>query len=103
MDGSDVQETGAAPASGFRHEALLYEGVDDFVERTSSFIVEGIESGEPILVVVAAEKIARLRDELGARANVVHFADMLDVGRTQPASSPRGRRSWMGTPAPANR
>ena len=80
MDGSDVQETGAAPASAFRHEALLYEGIDDFVEQTSSFIVEGVESGEPVLVVVAAEKIARLRDELGARANVVHFADMLDVG-----------------------
>ena len=80
MDGSDVQETGAAPASAFRHEALLYEGIDDFVEQTSSFIVEGVESGEPVLVVVAAEKIARLREELGARANVVHFADMLDVG-----------------------
>ena len=80
MDGSVVQETGAAPASGFRHEALLYQGGDDFVQQTSSFIVDGIESGEPVLVVVAAEKIARLRGELGARANLVHFADMLDVG-----------------------
>ena len=72
--------SGPAPA-GFRHEALLYAGETDFVRQTSSFIRDGIESGEPILVVVGAEKIAALRDKLGPQANAVLFADMLDVGR----------------------
>lgn len=65
----------------FRHEALLYAGEADFVKQTSSFIRDGIQSGEPILVVVGAEKIAKLRDALGSQANAVRFADMLDVGR----------------------
>ncbi len=72
--------SGSVPA-GFRHEALLYAGESDFVKKTSSFIRDGIESGEPVLVVVGAEKIAALRDELGAQANAVRFADMLEVGR----------------------
>jgi anti-sigma regulatory factor (Ser/Thr protein kinase) len=71
---------GPAPA-GFRHEALLYAGETDFVRQTSSFIKDGVESGEPILVVVGAEKIAALRDELGLQANAVLFDDMLEVGR----------------------
>jgi anti-sigma regulatory factor (Ser/Thr protein kinase) len=71
----------ASVPAGFRHEALLYADEIDFVRQTSSFIKDGIESGEPILVVVGAEKIAALRDELGPEANAVRFADMLHVGR----------------------
>jgi anti-sigma regulatory factor (Ser/Thr protein kinase) len=68
-------------SGGFRHEALLYTGEIDFVRWTSSFVRDGIEAGEPILVVVGAEKIADLRDELGSQSNAVRFADMVDVGR----------------------
>jgi anti-sigma regulatory factor (Ser/Thr protein kinase) len=65
---------------GFRHEALLYAGEADFVSRTASFIRDGVESGEPVLVVVGPEKIAKLRDELGRQSTAVRFADMLDIG-----------------------
>ena len=65
---------------GFRHEALLYAGEADFVDRTVSFIRDGLASAEPILVVVGPEKIDALRDELGTQAGDVRFADMLDVG-----------------------
>lgn len=68
---------------GFRYEALLYAGETDFLKRTSAFIRDGIEAGEPILVIVGAEKIADLRDELGAQSTDVRFADMLDVGGNQ--------------------
>lgn len=66
---------------GFRHEALLYAGEADFVARTTSFIQEGVASGEPVFVVVRPEKISTLREELGPQADAVRFADMWEVGR----------------------
>jgi anti-sigma regulatory factor (Ser/Thr protein kinase) len=69
-----------APAREFAHEALLYAGADEFVAATASFIREGVEAGEPVLVVVGAGKIARLREELNGHGDGVLFADMADVG-----------------------
>jgi anti-sigma regulatory factor (Ser/Thr protein kinase) len=66
--------------AGFRHEALLYAGVDEFVERTLPFIADGLAAKEPVLVVVGAEKIDRLRSALNGSADGVTFADMADVG-----------------------
>jgi len=71
--------SGNAP-DGFRHEALLYAGEAEFVGRASAFIRDGLDVGEPVLVVVGTDKIAALRDDLGDRAAEVRFADMLDVG-----------------------
>ena len=65
---------------GFRHEALLYAGEDGFVDATVPWIRDAVAEEEPILVVVGAAKIARLRLELGADAERVAFADMADVG-----------------------
>ncbi|MCU1450417.1 MAG: putative serine/threonine kinase anti-sigma factor [Acidimicrobiales bacterium] len=64
----------------FRHEALLYSGDDDFLTGTVPFIVAGVDAGEPVLVVVNAQKIKRLREALGGKADAVQFADMADVG-----------------------
>src|SRR6476661_281517 len=64
----------------FRHEALMYAGMADFVAGTVPFIRGGLEAGEPVLVVESAAKIALLRSELGADAHSVVFADMADVG-----------------------
>lgn len=70
----------------FCHEAFLYAGVDGFVDGTASFIREGVEAGEAVLVVVAEAKIGLLREALGGAtdgaagvAGVV-FADMARVG-----------------------
>jgi anti-sigma regulatory factor (Ser/Thr protein kinase) len=69
------------PTQGFRHEALLYAGADGFLEGTLPWIRDAVTAEEPILVVVSAAKIARLREELGAAAaERVTFADMADVG-----------------------
>jgi anti-sigma regulatory factor (Ser/Thr protein kinase) len=67
--------------TAFRHEALLYEGIDDFVESVAPFIADGVDRGEPVLVVVDSEKIALLESALGSDAESVQFADMGDVGR----------------------
>lgn len=68
------------PGSRFRHEAVFYNGADDFVHQTAPFIREGIEADEAILVVVSAAKIERLRAELGSDSERARFADMDDVG-----------------------
>ena len=54
----------ARPDEGFVHEALLYAGDDGFVNGTLPFVREGLERGEPVLVVVQREMIDRLRAAL---------------------------------------
>jgi len=67
-------------AEPFRHEAFLYAGLSEFAAGTGAFIREGVEREEPTLVVVGGEKLALLRDVLGAAADRVLFADMAEVG-----------------------
>jgi anti-sigma regulatory factor (Ser/Thr protein kinase) len=69
-----------APAT-FHHEALFYEGDDEFVDRCRAFVEEGLDRGEPVLVMVGSRKLELLRQALGARAEEAHFADMEVVGR----------------------
>jgi anti-sigma regulatory factor (Ser/Thr protein kinase) len=65
----------------FRHDALLYAGLDGFLEGTVPFLQDAAAAGDPTLVVVSAPKIARLRHELGpADAQRIVFADMAHVG-----------------------
>ncbi|HLM37710.1 MAG TPA: MEDS domain-containing protein [Gaiellaceae bacterium] len=69
-----------APAT-FHHEALLYEGDDEFVARCRAFVYEGLERREPSLVMVRPRKLQMLADALGERGDDVHFADMAVVAR----------------------
>jgi anti-sigma regulatory factor (Ser/Thr protein kinase) len=64
----------------FRHEALMYAGIDDFLAGTVPFVRGGLEAGEPVLVVESPLKISMLRAALGTDAALVHFADMAGVG-----------------------
>lgn len=64
----------------FVHEAFLYDNDDEFVGGLTDFIREGVDAGEPVLVVVAARKIAMLEATLGVAADAVMFEDMSDVG-----------------------
>ena len=75
-----VPHAGHAARDGFRHEAILYAGEDEFVERCARFIRAGVEAEEPVLVVVRRHKIDRLRDQLGRDARAVEFADMEVLG-----------------------
>lgn len=65
----------------FRHEALLYAGRDDFVARMADFARDALAAREPIMVMVRPEKIAWIRESLGADAAHVGFADMAEIGR----------------------
>lgn len=64
----------------FRHEALLYANLDQFVAGTVPFIRDGVRAGEPVLVVESVAKIEMLREALGPDADAVMFADMAGVG-----------------------
>jgi anti-sigma regulatory factor (Ser/Thr protein kinase) len=66
---------------GFRHEAFFYADEDEFLAGTSSFVRDGLDSDEPVLVVLNVEKLDLLRSELGGDADRVFFADMGEVGR----------------------
>jgi anti-sigma regulatory factor (Ser/Thr protein kinase) len=67
---------------GFSHEALFYAGAQDFVAQIAAFIREGLANDEPALVMVTADKIELLRDELGPDdAARVLFSDMAEAGR----------------------
>jgi anti-sigma regulatory factor (Ser/Thr protein kinase) len=70
-----------APTPRFRHEALFYAGAAEFLDGTTAFIEEGLDAGEPVLAVLGAAKIDRLRARLGGAADRVEFADMEQVGR----------------------
>jgi anti-sigma regulatory factor (Ser/Thr protein kinase) len=66
--------------SDFRHAALFYDGEDGYVDGLVPFIRDGIDAGEPVLVMVPGPKTGMLREALGADAREVHFADMAEVG-----------------------
>lgn len=70
-------------AEGFRHEALLYAGREEFVQRVSRFVRDSLEQGEPVLVAVSERKIGALRAVLGADAAAAgaFFVDMEELGR----------------------
>jgi anti-sigma regulatory factor (Ser/Thr protein kinase) len=65
----------------FHHVALMYEGPDEFVAETAAFLREGLAADEPVMVMIAPEKIELLRAELGEQADAVRFVDMTEVGR----------------------
>jgi anti-sigma regulatory factor (Ser/Thr protein kinase) len=70
----------ASSAGEFRHDALFYEDDHEFVDHVAQFVRAGVTAHEPVLVVVQAPKIARLRGALDDVVEHVQFADMAEVG-----------------------
>lgn len=66
--------------TGFQHEALIYDGPDDYLEGTVPFLRAAIEAGEPAMVAVGRSQRELLEEELG-EAEDVRFADMEKLGR----------------------
>jgi anti-sigma regulatory factor (Ser/Thr protein kinase) len=76
---------------GFRHEAFLYSGEEEFLAGAASFIRGGLEGDEAIMVVVDSPKIDLLRSELASDADQVTFGDMAELG----ANPARLIPAWM--------
>lgn len=94
--------------SALRHDALLYADAEEYAELVGSFVREGLDAGEPVLVSVPPRQVELLRGALGPAADGVGFADMTRVGRN-PARiipfvrswsdrQPEGRRRFVGEP-----
>lgn len=66
---------------GFQHEALIYEGPDEYLEGTAPFLRAAIEAGEPALVAVGRSQRETLEEELGEAAEQIRFLDMAKLGR----------------------
>ncbi|MFI1585793.1 anti-sigma factor RsbA family regulatory protein [Embleya sp. NPDC020630] len=77
----------------FRHDALLYAGLDDFVDRTATFVRAGLEADEAVAVAVIEPRAGALRKELAADAEHVTWIDMERVGRN-PARIIPAWRQW---------
>ena len=101
--------------TGFRHDALLYAGPEQFVARTAAFVRDALEQEQPVLVAVIEPRRSLLHDELGQDAKHVEFLDMWNLGRNpariipawqqwveQHQGSPRGFRG-IGEPIWAER
>ena len=69
-----------ATLQAFSHEALVYDGLDELVERTVPFVHDGVGEGEPVMVALTPDKLGALRDALGGDAAHVRFVDMAEVG-----------------------
>ena len=75
-------QSGVAPRlTRFRHDAMLYRGHEQFVERTAEFVRDALAAEEAIMVAVIEPRASLLRDELGTDARLVNFIDMEAVGR----------------------
>jgi anti-sigma regulatory factor (Ser/Thr protein kinase) len=75
-----IQTSREETVGGYRHEAFLYSGTDEFLSGTIPFIRRAVSAGDPVLVVVSREKNGLLRQGLGAEAEHVSFSDMAGVG-----------------------
>jgi anti-sigma regulatory factor (Ser/Thr protein kinase) len=68
------------PSRGFRHEAFLYSGDDEFVDGVTRFVRDGIAHDDALLLFVDAPKIDRLRSALDGKKGSVEFVDVHHVG-----------------------
>jgi anti-sigma regulatory factor (Ser/Thr protein kinase) len=67
--------------SEFRHEAMIYNDEEGFLAGAVPFLRAGLEAREPVLVAVGPGNTELLRQELGADAKQVGFAEMQRLGR----------------------
>ncbi|MFL6112568.1 MAG: anti-sigma factor RsbA family regulatory protein [Catenulispora sp.] len=89
-----TSDRAVAGSGGFRHDALLYAGERQFVERTAAFVRDALEREEPVLVAVIEPRRSLLREELGPDAERVEFLDMWNVGRNPARIIPAWQR-WV--------
>ncbi|MFE4823890.1 anti-sigma factor RsbA family regulatory protein [Streptomyces sp. NPDC056704] len=73
--------TATKTAESFVHPALLYRGVEEYLDGTVPFIREGLKAGQPVAVAVPGRNLTLLRRSLDVDAAAVHFVDMTEAGR----------------------
>jgi anti-sigma regulatory factor (Ser/Thr protein kinase) len=77
--------------AGFQHQALIYEGADEYVAGTAPFLRAAMEAGEPALVAVRKEQADLLKDALRGDIGMLRFAFIEEIGRNPAAVIPLWR------------
>lgn len=65
----------------FTRPALFYRSRDEYADRTTAFVREGLAAGEPVAVAVPGPHLELIRAGLGGDARDVTFLDMSEAGR----------------------
>jgi anti-sigma regulatory factor (Ser/Thr protein kinase) len=76
---------------GFHHEAVFYRDDDEYLAGTVPGIRDAVADDGAVLVAVADDKQALLRQALGADAERVQFTDMERLGRNPACIIPAWR------------
>ena len=70
-----------APApSGFRHEAYLHHGDEDFLAGVTAYVREGLARDETVIVAEPRPRLALLRGALADDADRVMWVDIAEIG-----------------------
>ncbi len=75
----------------FRHEALFYDGEEEFLAGTVPFIRDAVIANEPVLVAVQPDRAERIKAELNGEGEAVQFVDMPSVGHNPACIIPEWR------------
>lgn len=74
--------------AGFQHQALIYEGADEYLAGTLPFLEAALRRGEPALVAARRQQLDLLVRALGEEARRIEFTPMEEVGRNPAALVP---------------
>lgn len=77
--------------TGFQHQALIYDGAEEYLAGAVPFLHAGLEGGQRMLVAVGPDQTDLLQRELGVDAARIRFVDMREVGRNPAAIIPLWR------------
>lgn len=78
---------GMAPIEA--HQALFYNGNDEYLAGISGFIDPALDRGEPVAIAVPAPKLKLLRAELEEPTAPIELFDMLELGKNPARIIPR--------------
>jgi anti-sigma regulatory factor (Ser/Thr protein kinase) len=82
---------------GFRHEVIFHsDGADGFARQTMPLIERALEHRAPVLLAVSPDRIAVLREALGAQAGRVGFLDIRRLGSNPARMIPAWREFLRG-------
>ncbi len=68
------------------HNALIYRGVDEFVDRVSGFVRDGLAAGDRVMVMAPPGKLAPLGEALADHAHEFELHDSTAAYRPQARS-----------------
>jgi anti-sigma regulatory factor (Ser/Thr protein kinase) len=79
--GDGSAKASAAALAPLAHMALFYRTASQYAQEAGQFVRAGLAADEAVMVAVPKPRALLLRDELGAYASDVTFADITTVGR----------------------